>query len=371
MVDLQGQYLRLKAEIEEAVLDVLSSGQFIQGKQVSDFESELAAYTGSPFVISCANGTDALQLACMALPLERGDKVMVPAFTYIATAEVLHLLGLQPIYCDVDPLHFMLTPETLEKAWQPGCKAVMLVHLFGQCPDMEAVMEWAAFRGLWVIEDNAQSIGSVFNSRNVSKQAGTMGIIGTTSFFPSKNLGAYGDAGALFTADENLAHKLRMMANHGQSKRYYHDTIGVNSRMDTIQAAILRVKLKYLDDFIQSRQNAAVLYDERLSKIEGLHIPVRQPHSTHVFHQYTLRLDLTINRQQVQDVLQKNGISSAVYYPLPVYAQKAYQDATVHAADFPVTEYLCKSVLSLPMHTELNTEAIDYICNMLYKAIHG
>ena len=199
----------------------------------------------------------------------------------------------------------------------------------------------------------------------------TMGIIGTTSFFPSKNLGAYGDAGALFTADENLAQKLRMMANHGQSKRYYHDTIGVNSRMDTIQAAILRVKLKYLDDFIQSRQNAAVLYDERLSKIEGLHIPVRQPHSTHVFHQYTLRLDLTINRQQVQDVLQKNGISNAVYYPLPVYAQKAYQDATVHAADFPVTEYLCKSVLSLPMHTELNTEAIDYICNMLYKAIHG
>jgi UDP-2-acetamido-2-deoxy-ribo-hexuluronate aminotransferase len=371
MVDLQGQYLRLKGEIDTAVLDVMASGHFIQGKQVFDFESELAAYTGSPFVVSCANGTDALQLACMALPLQRGDMVMVPAFTYVATAEVLHLLGLQPVFCDVDPLHFMLTPEALEKAWQPGCKALMVVHLFGQCPDMEAILEWASFRGVWVIEDNAQSIGSIYSGKDFSRQAGTMGSIGTTSFFPSKNLGAYGDAGAIFTADESLAHQIRMMANHGQTKRYYHDIIGMNSRLDAIQAAILRVKLRHLDDFISSRQEAAALYDYRLGNVDGIHIPYRNPHSTHVFHQYTLRLDLNINRQHVQDALLQNGISSAVYYPLPVYDQKAYRNAAVKSEAFPVTGLLCKTVLSLPMHTELSTEEIDYICNTLITAIHG
>jgi dTDP-4-amino-4,6-dideoxygalactose transaminase len=371
MVDLQRQYLRLKPEIDDAIAGVLESAQFIQGAEVRAFEQDLAAYTGAENVISCANGTDALQLACMALGLKPGQKVLVPAFTYIATAEILLLLGLHPVYCDVDIRHFMLTPATLEKSWTPDCRALIVVHLFGQCPDMEAILEWAAFREVAVIEDNAQSIGAIYKGRNLHAQAGTMGTIGTTSFFPSKNLAAYGDGGALMTNSDILAQQLKMLANHGQSKRYYHDLVGINSRLDTIQAAILRVKLRHLDDFVKARQEAAALYDAMLGDVEGIHIPYRNPHSTHVFHQYTIRLDVHFDREHIQQYLAEKGIASAVYYPLPIYKQKAYFQHDCHPDDFPVTELLSKVVLSLPMHTELSAEQVDYICTTLKKAIHG
>lgn len=371
MVDLQRQYQRLKQEIDEAIAGVLQSAQFIQGAEVRAFEHDLAAYTGAANVISCANGTDALQLACMALGLKPGQKVLVPAFTYIATAEILLLLGLHPVYCDVDPGNFMLTPATLEKCWTPDCKALIVVHLFGQCPDMEAILEWAAFREVAIIEDNAQSIGAIYKGRNLDAQAGTMGIIGTTSFFPSKNLGAYGDGGALLTNSEKLAQQLTMLANHGQSRRYYHDLVGINSRLDTIQAAILRVKLRHLNHFVKARQEAAAMYDSLLGDVEGMHIPYRNPHSTHVFHQYTIRLDVHLDRDHIQQYLAERGIASAVYYPLPVYKQKAYFQSDCHPDDFPVSELLSKTVLSLPMHTELSARQVDYICTTLKKAIHG
>jgi UDP-2-acetamido-2-deoxy-ribo-hexuluronate aminotransferase len=365
MVDLQSQYQRLQHEIDSAIKECLLSGQFIQGAAVRQFEQQLAAYTGTSHVISCANGTDALQLAMMALNLPRGSKVLVPAFTYIATVEVLLLLGLQPVYADVEASDFMVSVPKLEQAWQDDCRALMVVHLFGQCPDMESILEWADFKGIPVIEDNAQSIGCVYQGREKAAQAGTLGLIGTTSFFPSKNLGCYGDGGALFTNDESMALKLRMLANHGQSRKYIHDIVGINSRLDALQAAILQVKLQQLDAFIDARQAAAAAYDERLKDLQGVHLPHRNLHSSHVFHQYTLRTDEHIDRDALQQYLTSKGIPTGVYYPLPVYAQKAYQQSGLRPEDFPITEHLCRNVISLPMHTELTAVQIDYICDQI------
>jgi UDP-2-acetamido-2-deoxy-ribo-hexuluronate aminotransferase len=365
MVDLQSQYLRLKPEIDSAMERCLLSGQFVQGKQVRHFENQLSQYTGAQYTVSCGNGTDALQLAFMALGLSRGSKVLVPAFTYIATAEVLLLLGLEPVYVDVSPSDFMLNVKTLEQAWQEGCSALVVVHLFGQCAEMESILEWAAYKGLPVIEDNAQSIGSIYRGANYQVQAGTLGLIGTTSFFPSKNLGCYGDGGALFTADETIANKLRMLANHGQSKKYLHDMVGINSRLDAIQAAVLEVKLRYLNDFIAARQKAAAAYDERLANVPALRLPHRNLHSSHVFHQYVLIIDEQIDREDLQKHLAEKGIPTAVYYPLPIYLQKAYLQSSQRTIDYPMTEYLCRNVLALPMHTELSEHQIDYICKEL------
>jgi len=367
MTDLQAQYRRLKPEIDQAIQHCLEEAQFIRGRPVKDFEQSLAAYTGAEYVVSCGNGTDALQLACMALDLRPGEKVIVPAFTYIATVEVLKLLGLQPVYCDVDERTFMLTAETLEQVYTPDCKAVMVVHLYGQCAEMEAVLQWAEEKGLYIIEDNAQAIGACGQIAGEWKQAGTIGHIGTTSFFPSKNLGAYGDGGALFTSSEALARKLRMIANHGQSRKYYHDLTGVNSRLDTLQAAILQVKLKYLDQFIDARRQVAAYYDEQLAAVPGLRIPERSPASTHVFHQYTLTLDEAADRPALQSYLSAQGIPSVVYYPLPVYRQEAYRESI----QLPVTERLCRTVLSLPVHTEMNEEQINYICGHLKAFLNG
>jgi dTDP-4-amino-4,6-dideoxygalactose transaminase len=371
MVDLQSQYQRLQHEIDAAIKDCLLSGQFIQGAIVRKFEQQLAAYTGSSHVVSCANGTDALQLAMMALNLPKGSKVLVPAFTYIATVEVLMLLGLQPVYADVEASDFMVSVPKLDQAWQDDCRALMVVHLFGQCPDMESILEWANFKGIPVIEDNAQSIGCIYQGREQSAQVGTMGLIGTTSFFPSKNLGCYGDGGALFTHDESMAAKLRMLANHGQSRKYIHDIVGINSRLDALQAAILLVKLQQLDAFIDARQAAAAAYDERLKDLQGVHLPHRNLHSSHVFHQYTLRTDEHIDRDALQQYLTSKGIPTGVYYPLPVYAQKAYRQEGLRTHDFPITEHLCRNVISLPMHTELTAAQIDYICEQLKAFIRA
>lgn len=371
MVDLTAQYARLSVEIDKAIKDCLVSGQFIGGKIVSDFEQELASFTESKYVISCGNGTDALQLACMALGFGEKDEVIVPAFNYVAAAEVLKLLKLRPVFCDVSALDFMPTAEQLEKVRTPRTKALILTHLFGQCTDMQSIMEWAEENGILIIEDNAQSIGAEYQFPDRKSQAGTIGMIGTTSFFPSKNLGAYGDGGAVFTQDETLATKIRMMANHGQPQKYVHEMVGINSRLDAVQAAILRVKLKYLPTFISNRQAAAQAYDERLAGEELLQIPLRNTHSTHVFHQYTIRLDVEVNRADLQSFLQENGIPTAVYYPQPLYRQKAYLDNSISAQDFPQTELLTKTVLSLPMHTELSESQIDYICERLKQYLHG
>lgn len=361
MVDLKGQYHRIKDEIDTAVLNCLESVQFIQSPTVRNFEQQLSFFTHSPFVISCGNGTDALQLACMALGLQAGDKVILPAFTYIATAEVLLLLGITPIYADVDENTFNITAETIEKVLDKDVKAVMVVHLFGQCAEMEPILLLAQKHGFKIIEDNAQSIGSeyLFSDGKVL-QAGTIGDIGTTSFFPSKNLGAFGDGGALFTADEALVIRLKKIANHGQSQRYYHDLVGINSRLDSLQAAILEVKLKYLPDYILARQKAADIYDALLKEIPEVELPYRSSSSRHVFHQYTLKIHQNL-RDKLVDFLKTAGIPTGIYYPLPVFDQEAYSNNSLNKNKFPVSQKLCKQVISLPMHTELTLEMQEYI----------
>ncbi|MAT55357.1 MAG: transcriptional regulator [Saprospirales bacterium] len=360
MVDLASQYQRLKPEIDEAIQRVLESSRYIKGPEVEAFEEELANYLGVNHVIGCANGTDALQIALMALGLKPGDEVIVPSFTYVATAEVIGLLGLTPIMVDVDPGTFNLTAEFVEKAITPKTKAVVPVHLFGQSADMEPILAIAKKHGLFVVEDNAQAIGAEYTFSDGSiKKTGTMGHVGTTSFFPSKNLGCYGDGGAIFTNDEELADRLRMIANHGQKKRYYHDTIGVNSRLDTIQAAILLVKLKYLNDYNAARQKAAAYYDTAFKDINWLQIPVRQPNSTHVFHQYTLKVK-NGRRDDLAEHLKSEGIPFGVYYPVPLYKQKAFAPY-YKGNELTVTEQLCREVISLPIHTEMNEELLQMI----------
>ena len=361
MVDLIRQANRLQPALNEAMQAVLQSGAFIQGPEVKAFAQELAAHEGVRHVIPCANGTDALQLAFMALGLTPGDEVLVPVFTYVATAEVIALLGLTPVMVDVDPETFLLQPSAVEAAITPRTRAVVPVHLFGQCAPMEGLLEVAARHNLYVVEDTAQAIGATYTfSDGRTAQAGTMGHIGCTSFFPSKNLGCFGDGGALMTQDDALAALLQQIANHGQKVKYYHDTVGVNSRLDTLQAAVLRVKLPHLNDFARRRQAVAAAYDAAFASVPGVRIPVRAADSTHVFHQYTLLLD-GVDRAAFQAELQSRGIPTMVYYPVPLHLQKAYARPEYPVGSFPVAEYLASHVVSLPIHTEMEPDEVSYI----------
>ncbi len=371
MVDLKTQYLRIKGEIDAAMAEVLETTQFIKGPQVKRFEDNLAAYLGGGQVVSCANGTDSLQIAMMALGYQPGDEVITASFTYVATAEVIALLKLKPVLVEVNPDTFTIDPAAIEAAITPKTKAIVPVHLFGQCADMEAIMKIAAKHNLHVIEDNAQAIGADYIfSDGTRKKSGTIGTVGSTSFFPSKNLGCYGDGGALNTNDAELAKKLRMIANHGQSVQYVHDEIGVNSRLDTLQAAVLDVKLKYLDDFAARRRAVADYYDAAFKGIATIKTPVRATNSTHVFHQYTLLLN-NVNRDDVRKKLADKGVPSMIYYPIPLHMQKAYKDERYKEGMFPVTEQLCKSVLSLPIHTEFEQDELEFIVNAVKEVIAG
>lgn len=367
MVDLKSQYLKIKQDIDSAVVKCMESTEFINGGVVSQFSQNLEKYLDVKHVIPCANGTDALQIAMMALNLKRGDEVIVPCFTYVATAEVIALLGLMPIMVDVEPDSFMLDLEKVKLAITPKTKAIVPVHLFGQCCPINELMEIAKEYNLYVIEDTAQAIGAKYKTgENARMQsAGTIGHIGCTSFFPSKNLGCYGDGGALFTNDSDLAKRIKMIANHGQSIKYHHQVVGVNSRLDSIQAVILSIKLKYLNEYTQARQNAANFYDKGLSKIGWLKTPIRISNSTHVFHQYTLVLNDEVNREKFQTYLKENGIPTMVYYPIPLYLQEAYKAQDISDGLFPVTERLCKNVISLPMHSELTLDQLQHIVSRI------
>jgi len=369
MVDLKTQYHHVKSEIDKAILEVVENTAFINGPAVKEFQTALEQYMQVKHVVNCANGTDALQIAMMALDLKPGDEVITTSFTFVATVEVIALLQLTPVLVDALPGTYNIDPVALEKAITPKTKAIVPVHLFGQCADMESIMAIANKYNLYVIEDNCQAIGAYYTfSDGTRKQAGTMGHVGTTSFFPSKNLGCYGDGGAMFTNDDVLAEKLRMIANHGMKVRYYHDSIGVNSRLDTIQAAVLNIKLKHLDTYIANRQRAAAYYDNAFANHPNITIPARDPKSTHVFHQYTLVLK-GVDRAALQAKLQEKGIASMVYYPVPMHMQKAYTDPRYKEGDFPVTEELSSNVMSLPMHTELTEEQLAYIVNGVNEAI--
>jgi len=365
MVDLKGQYIKIKDDIDCAVLNVIREATFINGPAVAEFTESLSSYLGGAEVIPCANGTDALQIAMMSLDLQPGDEVIVPAFTYVATAEVIGLLKLKPVMVDVDPQIFNMTRENIVEAITSKTKAIVPVHLFGQCADMEPIMELADKHGLFVIEDTAQAIGAEYTFTNGSKKkAGTIGHIGCTSFFPSKNLGCYGDGGAIYTNDATLAEKIRMIANHGQVKKYIHKYIGVNSRLDTMQAAILNVKLKHLDDYSSLRRSAADLYDCLLAKVDGIITPVRSENCTHVFHQYTLRV-ANNKRDLLKAYLESFGIPAMIYYPIPLNEQEAFQTIGSVIGPLSITEDLCGSVLSLPIHTELSEENQVFIANKI------
>lgn len=361
MVDLRTQYERLKADIDSAVAGVIGSTAFIKGPDVRLFEEELQRYLGVRHVISCANGTDALQIAMMALGLRPGDEVITTNFTFIATVEVIELLGLKTVLVEPEPGTFNISQEAIRSAITPRTKAIVPVHLFGQCADMEPIMALAQEHGIHIIEDTAQATGAEYRfSDGTVKKAGTMGIIGCTSFFPSKNLGCYGDGGALFTDNDELAALIRSITNHGMKVRYYHDTIGVNSRLDTIQAAILRVKLRHLDEFSESRRKAAAFYDRELTGLPGIATPERASFTTHIFHQYTLKID-GARRNDLRECLENEGIPSMIYYPVPLHMQKAYLHLGYSPGDFPVTTRLSDMVLSLPMHTEMDDEQLAYI----------
>ncbi len=362
MVDLKTQFLNIKNELNTAIQEVFDETSFINGPQVDKFASELCEYTGAKFTIPCANGTDALQIAMMALGFKPGDEIIVPAFTYIATVEVIALLGLIPVFIDVDESTFNLNIDHLESKITTKTVGIVTVHLYGQCSNMEEILKISKIYGLKVIEDTAQAIGAIYSfSDGTKKHAGTIADIGTTSFFPSKNLGCYGDGGAIFTNDPTLAQKIKMIANHGQQKKYFHDSIGVNSRLDTLQAAILSVKLKYLDQYTQSRNDVADKYDESLKCLENIITPKRSYFSTHVFHQYTILLDEKISRDAFKDYLSSNSIPSMIYYPRPLHLQKAYLCYGGQDGQFPISEKLCKQVLSLPIHTEMNNNEQNYI----------
>lgn len=365
MVDLRGQYQHIKEEIDYATLSVIRDAQFINGPEVTKFANELSDYLDGAYVIPCANGTDALQISMMALDLMPGDEVIVPSFTYVATAEVIGLLKLKPVMVDVDSNSFNITKEAIRQAITPKTKAIVPVHLFGQCADMEPILELANEFGLYVIEDTAQAIGASYSFKNgVVKKAGTMGHIGCTSFFPSKNLGCYGDGGAIFTMNSELANRLQMISNHGQEKKYVHKYIGVNSRLDTIQAAILRIKLRHLDSYSSSRSTAAGKYDLLLKDIVGLVIPFRQSNSSHVFHQYTLKISGG-KRDALKKHLDQLGIPAMIYYPVSLNEQEAFKSIGRVVGNLSITKSLCDSVLSIPMHTELTDEQINYITNSI------
>ena len=361
MVDLKSQYMKIKPQVDKAINDVLSSSQFINGEHVKSFQNELAAYLGVKHVITCANGTDALQISMMALDLKPGDEIITPSFTYIATTEVIGLLGLKPVFVDCDPKNFNISVDEVEKAITKKTKAIVPVHLFGQSSDMKSIMNLAKKYNLFVIEDNAQAIGSDYLGFDHPQKTGTIGNIGCTSFFPSKNLGCFGDGGAMMTNDDELAKKLRMIANHGQSKRYYHDIVGCNSRLDNIQAAVLRIKLKELDQYILNRQKAANYYDQNLKDIDQLTLPYRNLDSNHVFHQYTLKLDDSIVRDELIQYLSVKNIPAMVYYPVPAHRQKMFSNIPNSHGNMEFTNWLSSRVFSLPMHTELSNLQQDYI----------
>lgn len=369
MVDLKTQYQALKQEIDAAIIGVLESSAFINGKPVQDFANALSAYLGVKHVIPCANGTDALQIALMALGLQPGDEVITPSFTFIATTEVVALLQLKPVFVEVDKETFCIDPEALRKAITPKTKAIVPVHLYGQSANMEAIMQIAEEHNLPVVEDNAQAIGCDYRfSDGTVKKSGTIGHIGTTSFFPSKNLGAYGDAGAIFTNDDDLAARLKMVANHGQSKRYYHDVVGCNSRMDTIQAAILNIKLRELDSYIRKRNSAAEYYNKAFAGHPKITTPVVAAYSTHVYHQYTLVLN-GVDRDGLNQYLAEKQIPSMIYYPVPGHKQKMFDAFGLPQYDLAVTDWLTERVISLPMHTELDEEQLEYIVSSLLEFI--
>lgn len=361
MVDLKKQYQEIKADVDAAIHEVLDSASFINGKAVQDFSKSLANYLDVKHVIPCANGTDALQIAMMALDLQPGDEVITPSFTYIATTEVVALLRLQPVFVEVDPKTFCIDPAAIEKAITPRTKAIVPVHLYGQAANMEAIMEIANRRGLAVIEDNAQAIGSDYYYKDgSSRKTGTIGTIGCTSFFPSKNLGCYGDGGAICTNNDELADKMRMIANHGQKVRYYHEMVGCNSRLDSIQAAVLNIKLPKLDQYIEARRKAAVYYDQAFAGHKKITTPYRASNNKHVFHQYTLILE-GINRDGLHQYLAERQIPSMIYYPVPAHRQNMFAALGGNKFELEVTDWLTERVISLPMHTELDQEQLAYI----------
>ena len=371
MVDLVSQYRKIKPEIDSAVEEVMNTAAFIGGPAVGLFQQELEAYLGVKHVIPCANGTDSLQIAMMALGLKPGDEVITPSFTYIATTEVIALLGLTPVFVDVDAKTFCIDPAKIEAAITPKTKAIVPVHLYGQACDMDAIMEIAGKHNLFVIEDNAQAIGSDYHSASgkVSK-VGTIGHIGSTSFFPSKNLGCFGDGGALCTNDSELAVKLKMVANHGQREKYNHEVIGCNSRLDTIQAAILRVKLPHLDEYIAARRAVADYYDRVLGASDKITTPFRDEKSKHVFHQYTVQLEESVDRDGLQKHLAANGIPSMIYYPKPAHEQGMFESFGLGDLDLPVTDALTKKVISFPIHTEMDDEQLAYICEHILAYVN-
>lgn len=365
MVDLQGQYAKMQHEMDQAVLKAVRDAAYINGPEVKTFQQKLQDFNGSPFVIPCANGTDALQIALMALDLKQGDEVIIPAFTYVATAEVIALLGLVPVMVDVDPHTFNINPDLIEPAISSRTKAIVPVHLFGQSADMEPILQLAKKHNLWVIEDNAQSLGAeyIFPDGTVRK-TGTIGHIGCTSFFPTKNLGCYGDGGAILTNDENLAVKIRMIANHGQKIKYHHSLIGCNSRLDSLQAAILNVKMNYLEKHFAARKEAAAFYDQALAGLSIGVLPHQMENAKHTYNQYTLQIK-DGKRNELKTYLAEKGIPSMIYYPLPLYQQEAFSHFVPAHFKLDETERLCQSVLSIPMHTELNAEIQQSVCDAL------
>ncbi|MDG1452637.1 MAG: DegT/DnrJ/EryC1/StrS family aminotransferase [Polaribacter sp.] len=382
MVDLQGQYQQIKETVNTSIEQVLNSSTYINGPLVHEFQSDLEKYLGVKHVIPCANGTDALQIAMMGLGLEQGDEVITADFTFAATVEVIGLLKLTPVLVDVDSETYNIDIDALKKAITPKTKAIVPVHLFGQVANMDAVMEIADTHKLFVIEDNAQAIGANYTFKNgTKKKAGTIGNVGTTSFFPSKNLGCYGDGGAIFTNDDELAHRIRGIVNHGMYTRYYHDVVGVNSRLDSIQAGVLKAKLPHLDTYCNARRTAARFYNNAFSNNPNIITPTAKSNGTshckeiceicdcHVFHQYTLQIT-NGKRDDLHKHLLENGIPNAIYYPVALHAQKAYADSRYNEHDFPVTNALIKTVISLPMHTELDNEQLTHITKTILDFVN-
>jgi UDP-2-acetamido-2-deoxy-ribo-hexuluronate aminotransferase len=370
MVDTKTQYHKIKPEVDKAVIDVMESTAFINGKPVQEFCSNLSSYIGVKHTIPCANGTDALQIAMMALGLEPGDEVITPSFTYIATTEVIALLRLTPVFVEVDPQTFCMDTESLKKAITPKTKAIVPVHLYGHAAPMQEIMSIAQQHMLHVIEDNAQAIGCDYRFSNGStKKTGSIGHIGTTSFYPSKNLGAFGDGGAIFTDDDGLATKMRQIANHGQTKQYYHDLVGCNSRLDTIQAAILDIKLKHLDEYIAARRKAADHYDRAFANHPKIKTPFRAAWSEHVFHQYTLQLE-GVDRDGLKQFLADHKIPSMIYYPVPGHKQKMFASFNTASQEMPVTDWLTERVISIPIHTELDEEQLEFISSKILEFIN-
>lgn len=369
MVDLKGQYNDIKSEIDKAVIDVIESGQYINGPAVQEFSSNLAKYLSVNHVIPCANGTDALQVALMALDLKPGDEVITTDFTFASSVEVIALLGLKPVLVDVEIDTFNIDPEKISNAITKKTKAIIPVHLFGQTAEMDIIMQIAQENNLYVIEDNAQAIGSIYNSaKNGQTKAGTIGHIGTTSFFPSKNLGCYGDGGAIFTNDDHLANKIKGLVNHGMYKRYHHDLVGINSRLDSVQAAILNIKLKNIDKYNQSRRNSAMIYSDLINSSEIIKPIIKYNDDSHVFHQYTLRL-VNGRRDEMVQYLNENNVPSGIYYPIPLHSQNAYKRIDYRESDFEVTNKITREVFSLPMHSELDQKQQKYISDLVNQFV--